>query len=348
MTSVFFSYTHKDEALRDELEAHLALMKRQNLIEGWHDRRIQAGADVDDTIKKELEAADIILLLVSSDFIASNYCYSKEMARAMERHEAGQARVIPVILRSCDWHSAPFGKLLAAPKDGKAVTTWPDRDVAFTDVAKQVRSAVESMSAAKSKTAAAAPSPASTSSTAGVPRTTAAIKSGTAQAGSARGSVQQGGGDLSPRSSNLRLKNEFTDLDKDHFVHECFDFMVRFFETSIDAVKARHPDVDGRVERIDSRRFAAALYRGGKAIAQCTVQRGGASFGGDGRAITFSYGASGHGNSFNEQLTVQASDQALYMRALGLGSFSGRQERQLSAEGGAELYWGMFIERAQS
>lgn len=348
MTSVFFSYTHKDEALRDELEAHLALMKRQNLIEGWHDRRIQAGDDVDDTIKKELEQADIILLLVSSDFIASNYCYSKEMARAMERHEAGQARVIPVILRSCDWHSAPFGKLLAAPKDGKAVTTWPDRDVAFTDVAKQVRAAVESSSAAKSKTAAAALTLASTSSTVALPRQTPAIKSRVAQAGSGLGGVQQSGGDSSPRSSNLRLKKEFTDLDKDNFVHECYDFMVRFFETSIDAVKARHPDVDGRVECIDSRRFAAALYRGGKAIAQCTVQRGGASFSGDGRAITFSYGTSSQSNSFNEQLTVQVSDQTLYMRALGLGSLSGQHEQQLSAQGGAELYWGMFIERAQN
>jgi hypothetical protein len=348
MTCVFFSYSHKDETLRDELEAHLALMKRQNLIAGWHDRRIQLGDDVDDTINKELEQADIILLLVSSDFIASNYCYSKEMARAMERHEAGQARVIPIILRSCDWHSAPFGSLLAAPKDGKAVTTWPDRDVAFTDVAKQIRTAVECMSVAKSKAPVSTVTLASTSSMSADPRSTPAMKSGMVQAGSGRGGLQQGGGDSSPRSSNLRLKKEFTDLDKDNFILECFDFMVRFFETSIDAVKARHPDVDGRVERIDSRRFAAALYRGGKAIAQCSVQRGGASFSGDGRTLSFSYGSSGQSNSFNEQLTVQVSDQTLYMRALGLGSFSGRPEQQLSAEGGAELYWGMFIERAQS
>ncbi len=338
MTSVFFSYTHKDEALRDELEAHLALMKRQNLIAGWHDRRILAGDDVDDTIEQELEKADIILLLVSADFIASNYCYSKEMSRALERHEAGQARVIPVILRSCDWQSAPFGKLLAAPKDGKAVTTWPDRDVAFTDVAKQVRAAVESMRVAKSRAPTVAGPFTSTSIAEAVPHPIPT---------STRGTLQ-GGGDTSSRSSNLRLKKEFTDLDKDNFVHACYDFMVKYFEASIEAVKVRHPDVDGRVERIDSRRFAAALYRGGKAIAQCTVQRGGTLFSGDGRAITFSYGTAGNANSFNEQLTVQVSDQTLYLHVLGMGSFSGRAEQQLSAQGGAELYWGMFIERAQS
>jgi hypothetical protein len=350
MTSVFFSYTHKDEALRDELETHLALMKRQKLISGWHDRRILAGDDVDDTIKKELEDADIILLLVSSDFIASNYCYSKEMARAMERHDAKQARVIPVILRSCDWHSAPFGKLLAAPKDGKAITTWPDRDVAFTDVAKQVRAAVESMSAAKSATDAASPSAGRAAAT---PQTTMpAAKSSPSAGGSAFAGFQKTSSanvmeDTAPRSSNLRLKKSFTDLDQDNFVHECFEFMVKFFESSISEVKQRNPDVDGRVERIDSRRFAASLYRGGKAIAQCLIQRAG-GFRGDGRTITFSFEASQHSNSYNEQLSVGFSEQTLFMTAMGLGNFSGRSEKQqLSAEGSAELYWGMFIERAQ-
>ncbi|MDM0075740.1 toll/interleukin-1 receptor domain-containing protein [Variovorax sp. J2P1-59] len=142
MASVFFPYSHKDEAFRDQLESHLAL---QGLIDAWHDRRITAGEEVDAAIFGKLEAADIILLLVSSDFISSSYCYSREMARAMERHEAGQARVIPVILRHCMWHDAPFGKLMAVPLDGRPIASWPDRDEAMAQVAAEVAKAVKSV-----------------------------------------------------------------------------------------------------------------------------------------------------------------------------------------------------------
>lgn len=147
MTTIFFSYSHKDEVLRNELEAHLALLKHEGFVDAWHDRRIVAGDELDDAIFSKLEAADIILLLVSSDFINSAYCYSREMARAMERHHAEEARVIPVILRHCDWARAPFGKLMAIPRDGKPVVSWPDRDEALADVAKQVRQAVEAIGA---------------------------------------------------------------------------------------------------------------------------------------------------------------------------------------------------------
>lgn len=99
---VFFAYSHKDESLRDELETHLSILRRGGVISSWHDRRISAGREWVGEIDSHLNRADIILLLVSSDFIASDYCYKKEMARAIERHDRGEARVIPVILRECD------------------------------------------------------------------------------------------------------------------------------------------------------------------------------------------------------------------------------------------------------
>ena len=108
MANLFFSYTHKDEDLRNQLETHLAALKRQGLISAWHDRRIMAGHDFGKVIDANLDSADVILLLVSPDFIASDYCYEREMARAMERQTNGEARVIPVILRPCDWHDLPF------------------------------------------------------------------------------------------------------------------------------------------------------------------------------------------------------------------------------------------------
>lgn len=96
---VFFSYSHKDEALRDELATHLSMMKRQGVIEAWHDREISAGREWANEIDDNLDIADIILLLVSANFLASDYCYDKEMTRAMERHETREARVIPIILK---------------------------------------------------------------------------------------------------------------------------------------------------------------------------------------------------------------------------------------------------------
>ncbi|WP_437477905.1 AAA family ATPase [Sorangium sp. So ce1014] len=139
---LFFSYSHRDEVLRDELETHLALLKREGLLEGWHDRRILAGEARQGEVDKRLEAADLILLLVSADFVASDYCYDTEMRRALERHDAGDAKVIPIVLRPSDWSSGPFARLQALPSDGKAVTLWKDRDEAWTDVVEGIRGAI--------------------------------------------------------------------------------------------------------------------------------------------------------------------------------------------------------------
>ena len=142
---IFFSYSHKDERLRNELETHLKLMQRQRLIETWHDRLIGAGEEWKDRIDDNLERAEIILLLVSADFIASDYCYEKEMTRALERHEQGEARVIPIIVRDVNWARAPFGKLQALPKDGLAVTKWPDKDSAWRNVSEGIEKVAEEM-----------------------------------------------------------------------------------------------------------------------------------------------------------------------------------------------------------
>ena len=144
---VFFSYSRKDEQLRDELATHLSLLIREGIISEWYDQQILAGEEWANEINKNLDRARIILLLVSADFLASDYCYGKEMMRAMKRHEEGSAIVIPVIFRPCDWQSSPFGKLQALPRDGKPVTTWADRDEAFFNIAKGIRLACEELKA---------------------------------------------------------------------------------------------------------------------------------------------------------------------------------------------------------
>lgn len=138
---IFISYSHKDAKLLGALLEQMSLLKRQGIVDAWHDRRIAAGSEWAGEIDLELEAAEIVLLLVSSSFLASDYSYDVEMKRALERHDAGKARVIPIILRPCDWRSAPFGKLKALPRDGKPVTTWKPRDEAFVDIVEGIRNA---------------------------------------------------------------------------------------------------------------------------------------------------------------------------------------------------------------
>lgn len=140
---IFYAYSHKDEHLRDKLEKHLSILKRQGVVTGWHDRKISPGEEWGGEIDMRLNTARIILLLISPDFLASDYCWDVEVERAMERHEAGEARVIPVILRPVVWKGALFGKLQALPKDGKPVTSWTNRDKAFVDIATGIQAAVE-------------------------------------------------------------------------------------------------------------------------------------------------------------------------------------------------------------
>lgn len=146
---VFFSYAHEDQDLRDRLEEHLSILKRLGKISTWHDRRIGAGREWAGVISEELESADIILLLVSSSFLNSEYCYNLEMARALQRHKEGNATVIPIILRPAYWEDAPFGKLQALPLDAKPVTKWRNRDDAFKNIANRIAETAERLARKK-------------------------------------------------------------------------------------------------------------------------------------------------------------------------------------------------------
>lgn len=139
---LFFSYSHRDEGLRNRLETHLSALKREGVIENWHDREIKGGEDWSRQINEHLVSADVVLLLVSANFLASEYCYGVELAHALERHESGDALVIPIILRPVDWQPTVLGRLQALPTDGKPVTSWSNRDAAFLDIARGIRRAI--------------------------------------------------------------------------------------------------------------------------------------------------------------------------------------------------------------
>lgn len=147
---VFISYSHQDEALKDELVKHLSPLKRLNLIDDWHDRKIGAGDQWDMAIADALKNADIVLLLVSIDFINSRYCYDVEMESALDRERRGEVVVIPVIARNCMWKTTEFARLQATPTDGKAIASWADRDEALTVVAQRIQEVAERLMAERS------------------------------------------------------------------------------------------------------------------------------------------------------------------------------------------------------
>jgi len=141
---VFLSYAPEDEELCLELEKHLGLLKRKGLITIWHKRRLSAGSNWEKEVDRHLSSASVILLLLSANFVDSDYCYGVEMQQAMERHEAGDAYVIPILLRPVDgWQDTRFGRLQPRPGNGKPITLWSNQDAAFADVVKGIRSVLQ-------------------------------------------------------------------------------------------------------------------------------------------------------------------------------------------------------------
>lgn len=132
--SVFYCYAPGDRNLLEKLEEHLSPLKRSEFIAEWSDREIQAGMDWAQEVEAHLNAADIILLLISPSFISSDICYSVQMHQALEKHTAGKVKVIPIILRPTLWEATPLGTLQRLPRNGRAITKWRNRDAAFLDV----------------------------------------------------------------------------------------------------------------------------------------------------------------------------------------------------------------------
>ncbi|HET8845021.1 MAG TPA: toll/interleukin-1 receptor domain-containing protein [Ktedonobacteraceae bacterium] len=146
---IFYCYAYEDKDRRDRIDKHLSVLRHLGYVVGWYDREIQAGTEWEREIEGNLSTAHIILLLVSADFVASDYCYGVEMKKALELHKTGQARVLPILLRPVDWQDAPFATLQMLPTGAKPVTKWSDPEEALEDVAKGIRVVVDSLRAQK-------------------------------------------------------------------------------------------------------------------------------------------------------------------------------------------------------
>jgi len=142
---IFFSYASQDEELLEGLRKQLRVWEREGLISTWHARNINAGTERQQEINRHLNGAQIILLLISPDFMASDYHHGIEVKQAMSRQLSGDARIIPIILRPVVWEEAPFGRLQPLPKNRKAITLWPDKDEAFQHIAQQIKIIAENL-----------------------------------------------------------------------------------------------------------------------------------------------------------------------------------------------------------
>lgn len=308
MAKAFISYSHRNERSLERLHTHLAMLRREGLIDAWYDREILAGKDIDREIGSNLEESEIFLALVSPDFLASNYCYEREMKAALERHEAGTLVVVPIIVEPCDWKSSPLVKLKALPKDGKPISTWTNEDIAYLDVVMELRrilSSQENVPAAKIRTA-----------------------STTIQTSSPK---------------RYRIKKAFDAIDRAEFAQTAFVKIRDYFHHSIDELNQIGDPIRARFEKMSETAFTCTVLNkaGRNREAHITFHLQGERFLGD---ITYSFSHRGPDNSSNGHIRVEADE---YEQFLSLDIFRGSADKdRLTAEAAAERIWRDFISQA--
>lgn len=241
------------------------------------------------------------------------------MQRAMKRHTNHSCSVVPIILRPCDWSSAPFGKIKALPSRGKPAIKWPTLDDAFLDIAVQLRALLNDHALAKAQASPAA-------------RTIVHVETEQHLTGKAK--------IAGPRSSNLALPKKYTDQDKHDYLHSAFIYIRNYFEASLHELQARNPGITTRINESSTNAFTAVVFREGERKAGCSIRIGG-GFGSDG--ITYSGSEHAANNGYNEMLSVQADSNMLYLNAMMDRFNNAAQGSKLTDEGSAEHLWSMFI-----
>ena len=306
---VFVSYSHKDEAVLERLRTHLATLRRDGRIDEWFDREILAGGEIDAEIAERIECSGLFLLLVSPDFLASDYCVEKEMERALERHRLGDARVVPIIVEPCDWTSTPLRGLKALPQGGKPIREWPNENNAFLDIVQELRRVLD---------------------TEEIPR---AFEPG-------EGSVRAA--HVQPGVRRYRVKRDFDEIDRGDFRLAAFGVMRDYFERAVAEIDAIE-GLRGRFTSLSGTSFTCTIVNRARehGTAHITVHGGGENIGlGD---ISYSFAENAPSTTANGMFTVEADEYELYLSSM-MG-FGGQQER-LTPEASAAQLWENFLEQA--
>jgi hypothetical protein len=289
--NLFLSYSHKDASSLDKLHTHLSILKRKGLIKTWFDRDILAGGNLEDEISAALAEADGFIALMSPDYIASDYCYDREMAYALERHAEKSLTMVPVIVRPCQWKKTPLGELKALPDDGLAVSEWSNEDRAYTRVVDEIFRLVDRKPQKR------------------------VVKAEPV-------SSEEKHAEVSKR--RYLVKKKFDAVDKEAFREEAFEVICATFES-----EAKHlneiEQLKGRVTRIGDDGLACTVVnRSANATAYLTVYRGGGrSALGD---IYYSNSEKAPKNTANGWFSIEADDYNLYFEdhSMNFGSDRGK------------------------
>lgn len=303
----FISYSHKDQWALERLHTHLAMLRREGKIVEWFDREILAGGVVDAEISEQLESCVLFLALVSPDFLASDYCYEREMTRALERHEARETRVIPIIIEPCDWKASPLKKLKVTPRDGKPVSEWTNQNNAFVDIVGELRRVLTEEKVEGVATSATADTD-------------------------------------SPRlARRYRIRRDFDEIDRGDFRIEAFKTIRTYFQAAVAEIDGIE-GIRGRFVPHGSQSFGCTVVN--KAMqsgtAHITVHTRNSNVGlGD---IYYSFSENAPPNRANGTFNVDSDEYDLFLKSSPFGL--GEAQERLSPEQAAEQIWTRFLEQA--
>jgi len=303
----FISYSHNDARVLDRLHTHLAMLKRDGKITAWYDRDILAGGEFDEEISTELTRCELFLALVSPDFLASTYCYEKEMETAIRRHEAGEIRLVPIIVEPCDWKASPLKKFKVTPRDGKPVSEWTNENNAFVDIVTELRRIVDAAVRPKAE------------------------KAAVASAETSRAEARR-----------YRVKRDFDEIDKTDFRRASFEVIRSYFGQAVAEINGID-DIRASFDVIGPQSFTCTVINKARqrGIAHLTVHsRSGRDGLGD---IFFAHQENAPTNTANGWLSIDNDEYDLFLKgSLGFDT----NEKRLTAQQVAEHMWADLLERA--
>ena len=308
-TRVFISYSHRDAGALERLHVHLANLRREARIDAWFDREILAGDVLDAEIERELEAANLFLLLVSPDFIASDYCIEREMQRALERHDQGEARVVPIIVEPCEWAAIPaLRRLKAVPKNGMPISDWTNANTAYLNVVQEIRRTIDAGDMTAPAATATDPAPAS----------------------------------RRPSAPRYRVQRDFDDIDRSEFRDAAFAMIKDYFRRAAAEINAVD-GLRGRFADLSPTSFGCTVVNRGRrhGTAHITVHRRNARFAlGD---IYFSFEENAEENTANGGFNLSADEYEQFLiNTMTFGPEPGR----MNPEQAAEYLWEQFLRQA--
>ncbi|MCW4463237.1 toll/interleukin-1 receptor domain-containing protein [Sphingomonas sp. BT-65] len=307
----FISYSHRDAAALDRLHVHLAVLRRDGLIDAWFDRDILAGDNLDQEIAERLEASGLFLLLVTPDFLNSDYCVEKEMARAMARQAAGEARVIAIIAEPCDWQSTNLRNIKVVPQDGRAVSEWTNPNSAYLNVVQEIRRAIESDQ-----------------------RPTELIPRGAEPP-------------ISPDAQRrYRAKRDFDDIDRSEFRQTAFNQMRDYFRSAVNELDSLD-NFRARYSELSATSFGCTIVNRARdrGTAHLTVhtRKGGRSGFGD---VYWLFEENAPDDGAHGWLSIEHDEFELYLQSNAFRMGRGDDRSRMTPMQAAQMLWENLLEKA--